>query len=325
MSQPVIDPSVMRRLAFIRQLFQQGITQSGLPEPLNATAVLSVHDASELLLVVIADQLKASLPKHTTFMDYWRQLEPSRFAGGVVLPARQRMERLNELRNGLKHNGVMPSIPAVNDACADARSFLEDATLLVFGMTFEAIDMAEVIPQAPVRDKVRAATTAETAGNRNEAMGLLVEAYESLFRIEPGQQPRLGQPGGRALSTTMSEREIRATLVQPPDSQIRRPAGATPDRLGRQIGQVTEIAQATQRAVRVMALGTDYWQFDRFEKLTPTRVYYIDGHVEVREPPGYAPSQEEFGFCRQFIISAALRMAEAEAHEVPPSWTSKQP
>jgi hypothetical protein len=91
------------------------------------------------------------------------------------------------------------------------------------------------------------------------------------------------------------------------------------------IAQVTEIARATQRAVRVMALGIDYWQFDRFEKLTPTRVYYIDGHVEVREPPGYAPNQEEFGFCRQFVITAALRMAEAEAHAVPPSWTSEQP
>ena len=69
----------------------------------------------------------------------------------------------------------------------------------------------------------------------------------------------------------------------------------------------------------------DYRQFDRFLKLTPRLVYSIDGRAELLKPPGYAPSRDESEFCRQFVITAALRVAEAEAHAVPPSWTTAEP
>src|SRR6266700_1150673 len=116
-----LDPPTMTRLAFVRLLFQQGTDQSQLPEPLNATSVLSLHDASELLLGAIADHLGASLPKHLPFMDHWKNLSPDRLPGGVELPARQRMDRVNELRNALKHKGTLPSKAAVELTCADVR------------------------------------------------------------------------------------------------------------------------------------------------------------------------------------------------------------
>ena len=32
------------------------------------------------------------------------------------------------------------------------------------------------------------------------------------------------------------------------------------------------------------------------------------------------PTVAEFDFCRQFLITVALQLAEVEAHLVPPSW-----
>jgi hypothetical protein len=319
---PVTDPATMSRLAFLRQLYQQGAEQSRLPEPLNATAVLSVHDASELFLVLAAEHLNASLPKHVAFMDYWKLLDPAKLPDGVALSGQQRMGRLNELRNGLKHRGTMPSVAAVTQACADVRAFLDDDTPSVFGIAFDSIDMAEVIPQPEVRGKVKAASGAETARDRTEAMGLLAEAYEKLFAPEPGRPRRASQTTGPTLSRMMREGDIRAALSRPDDSRLRRPAGATAGALASQIAEVTDAAAAIQRAVRVLALGIDYWQFDRFEQLTPHLIYFLSGDGERRYPPGYAPSLEEFEFCRQFVITAALRMAEAEIHAVRPSWES---
>jgi hypothetical protein len=69
-----IDPDTMRRLGFIRLMYQHGVAQSELPEPLSAQAGLSFHDASKLVLGMAADTLDASLPLNIEFMAYWPQL-----------------------------------------------------------------------------------------------------------------------------------------------------------------------------------------------------------------------------------------------------------
>jgi hypothetical protein len=65
-----------------------------------------------------------------------------------------------------------------------------------------------------------------------------------------------------------------------------------------------------QRALRVMALGIDYRQFERFQRLTPRIFYFADGRQERHTSPDYTPTASEFEFCRDFIVTAALRMAE---------------
>jgi hypothetical protein len=46
----------------------------------------------------------------------------------------------------------------------------------------------------------------------------------------------------------------------------------------------------------------------------------MDGHREYGAPGGYAPTQDDFVFCLQFIIAAALRRIEAEADLTQPAW-----
>lgn len=54
---------MMKRLAFVQMLFLQGVEQSRLPEPLNVTSVLTLHDASELFLGMAAEKLGARLSR----------------------------------------------------------------------------------------------------------------------------------------------------------------------------------------------------------------------------------------------------------------------
>jgi hypothetical protein len=314
---PPVDDQAMRRLAFIRQVFLQGIEQSHLPEPLNATCVLSIHDASELFLVLAAEKLGASLPRHVPFMDYWKLLDPAKLPGGVGLPARQRMDRLNELRNGLKHRGVMPSPDAVDQACSDVRSFLEDATPLLFGLPFAGIDMAEVIPQADVRDLMKQATASAAAGNRNEAMGYLTGAFDKLLRPDRGQERQFGT-FGPTIRTRLRSHEVQAAFARMSDKAD--VTGSRPQLAG-QLADVIMAAQAMQAGMRIMALGIDYRQFDRFQQLTPRLAYFLGSQEpDIRYPAGYAPSAEEFDYCRQFVVTVALRMAELEVHTAKPSW-----
>jgi hypothetical protein len=117
------------------------------------------------------------------------------------------MDRVNELRNALKHKGTLPSKAAIELAWADVRAFLEDATMLVFGLDFASINMAGVIPQDSTRAAVNAATAAAASGDLKEAMGLLAEAYDELFN-RAGRQPRSFAAFGENISYPVAEHEI---------------------------------------------------------------------------------------------------------------------
>jgi hypothetical protein len=187
---------------------------------------------------------------------------------------------------------------------------LEANTLTVFGMPFDTIDMAEVIPQTDVRDKVRAATAGADGGDLTEAMGLLAEAYDELFGIAPGSAvPSRIVRFGETIKP-VAERDIAAALQPAPGDPTRRPVGADPRRLASAVGDLMKATREMQLAMRVMALGIDYRQFERFTQLTPLIGYYMDGHSERHTRPGYAPTSADFEFCRQFVITAALRIVE---------------
>jgi hypothetical protein len=69
----------------------------------------------------------------------------------------------------------------VDDALRSTTTFFEDNTEPVFGVAFDAIDLADVVPQESTRKQLKAATAAEAAGNRNEAVAYLALAFSKLF------------------------------------------------------------------------------------------------------------------------------------------------
>ena len=314
MSDMVLGPLTMKRLAFIRMLFLQGIEQSQLPEPLNVMSVLTLHDASELFLVLAGEWLGADLPHgQVPFMKYWVYLDPAKLTGGVALSGERGMRRLNDLRNALKHGGAMPSATAVAQAREDVRRFLDDNARTVFGLSLEEIDMAEVVPQAQVRGKMRAATSAERSGDRRESMGLLAEACAAALAREYSFGPFVAKP--------LSTNEITAILWQPASPRRLQPRGAAHE-LAAQINTLTQAAREMQEGLQIMALGIDYRQFRRFQMIAPSITRQAGGRVERRYLDESAPTTDELDYARQFVVTVALRMAELELHLAEPSWMS---
>jgi hypothetical protein len=301
----------MSRLAFIRLFFEAAIGQSRQPDPLNVQAVLTLHDTIELFLQLAADHLGASLPQRVTFMEYWRQLDPASLPGGVRLSGERPMRRLNDLRIAFKHHGTLPSAAAIQQACTDVRSFLDTNTALVFGIAFADIDMAEVIPQPDARAKVRAATAAAAAGDLVDAMGLLAETYDDLFAPSgPGQRGPAARFGSTINDRAMREMYIAQVLHPCPQDKTSRSAVADYRALASLLDGVIGATSKMQGAMRIMALGIEYPKYERFRQLTPRILRSINGVSDRWSPPGYAPTSDEFDFCREFIITVALRLAE---------------
>jgi len=321
-----LDRAKMNRLAFIRLLYLQGIEQYRQPRPLSAACILTFHDTTELFLILAADHLHAGpVSRDSGLLQYWTVLRPRRGFTGVELSGQHGIGRLISVRNDLKHFGTLPNAEDVDDARSSVTGFLEDNTPKVFGLEFASIDMADLVPQEGARASLKAAAAAEAAGDRKEAMAELSEAFAELFRPYAGRPfgsaeaygfgPDVrGGPGfplgmGQALNTIGSQ--IRSSQT--------RGLQAIGHKVDDNIAKLNNVVAAIQRGMRVIGVGLDYAQYNRFDQLTP-KVYGTGEHRQVQAAFDYAPSRDEYDYCVQFVITAALRLGDLEADTVMPSW-----
>jgi hypothetical protein len=305
-----LDPQIAKRLAFLRMVYEQGMQQSRLPAPLNATALLSFHDSVELFLVLVGDHLRAQLDRKTNFLDYWDRLKKA--PNGVQLSLHTGMRRLNDHRNGLKHAGNMPTPDVLDQARADVTAFFDDNVPRVFGgLSFDSIDMSDVIPQDEVRAEAKEASKHASDGSLALAMMSLSYAYTVLMQ-------------NRAVRDFGPPLRKESFFTRNLESAFRRFGDSRTERLGARLGNVSEAVVEMQDAMRIMALGLDVHQYRRFWDLLPGIRYYDkekDAEVAMRAAErGQVADREEFEFCRQFLVSAALRVAEVQAHQQRPSW-----
>lgn len=324
MTGPALDQIKMNRLAFVRLLYRQAVEQSQLPRPLSAASILTFHDTVEQFLILATEHLRASGVGRGGILQYWNVLKPRPDFNGVELSGQHGISRLNSLRNNLKHVGAMPSQEDIDDARSAVASFLEDNTSKVFDTEFSAVDLADLVPQADIRAKLKSAAAAEDSGDRKKAMINLSEAMNGLLnerthdvwesRYEFGGTIELVPP--HLVYPTVARLAVR--LPRPYQQRGAKEVAAKLDNHLRALSQAT---YRIQKGLRVLALGIDYAKYIRFEQLTPT----VSGEGERRlisVSLAWAPTRDEYDDCVQFLITVALHMAELEARAAPPSWRS---
>lgn len=310
-----LDPTTVRRLAFVRYLHGLGVEQSRLPEPLCSTAVLMIHDAVETFLLVSAEHLQA--PPVGEFEKYWGVLN-NHLPPGSRLGVKQGMTRLNKVRVNLKHHGAHPDTSTIQQIVTDTATFMTTSCLTVFGVDYETLSMAAVIPQSGVRTLVIEAENKSSQGDFVGAMVALTDAYTQLFGFSPTRSSaREGIPFefGDKIRFPLSSSDIERVLYPP--------RGQYPTNLGRLASQINSVTQAVMHmraAIRITSLGLDLPAHRRFCELTPSLDSFMDGHVEYWAPDSYAPSGADVAFCCQFLVTAALRLAAAESHLETPAW-----
>lgn len=317
----------MKNLAFIRLLYRQGIEQSLLPEPLSFTSVLTFHDAVEMFLIVTAEHLGAVVKDRDPFIKrFFEGLHPDNFTDGVELRGQYGIKRLNDLRNGFKHTAGFPGPLAIADAKADTAHFFEENTPRVFGLAFDDIDLAEIVQHDQTRAHLKTAAQLDSQGSRLEAMGTLAVAFEDLMdaQIYDEDAPRRTSVysfGERLPRNILRTGQVHAILRQPDHESRRGVPARGAGQLAEEFTQTRDVTRALQEGMRLMVLGVDFHQYQRFTQLTPS-VSYWGNSPEPRfsVETGYAPNQDEFDFCRQFVITVALRLTEINARAVPPSW-----
>jgi hypothetical protein len=314
-------PHVVERLGYIRFLHQEGVRQATRPHPLSSAAVLSFHDAVELFYVLALDVKQVPADPRMPFDKYWLAL--SKVVPNLSLG--RASERLNRVRVGLKHHGMIPSQQQVIDARTDTDAFLAANTPAVFGLDYDSVSTADIVPQAAVRAKVRAAEAANADGERNEAMGFLAESFHQLFHPRAHGETEIAPLAfGPDLGWPYSHRHGQTESLLVSMRNDAKSGGYRDVRpLAGKIDRSAEIAALAQSALRVMTLGIEYPRYLRFQQLVPGVSLMLDGRVVRGYPEGYAPSDDHFQYCIQFVVEVALRIAEVAAELEPPPWRTR--
>ena len=282
-------PSTVRRLAFIRFLYGQGLDQARRPQPLAATALLSFHDAVEMFLLLAAEHLNVSLDKNTTFDGYWTQIAAK---ADVQLPSRNAMRRMNLSRVSFKHHGSIPSATDLDQFRADVTTFFTDAAQAVFAADFTSTDMTDLVTQQGALAKIRDAEINASEGDYVEALALLSEAFDHLLD-DYGDRKRISYDT-TAFSFGPGQDFGKFAIL---DTQTQ---------------AIADAIIPMQRALRVLAVGLDYRRYARFDMLRPRIRCFGDWHREVQPVPGLPLGDEEYQFCKLFVIETAIQLAEMD-------------
>ena len=169
----MMDELTAKRLAVIRYLFEKGKALSYEGEPMKGLCLLPFHDSVEMFMKLCADRKGVSVPRNTSFIDYYTLLPD--------LLDKAQMESLNARRVSLKHHGQMPSSLDVEITRVNVMDFYEHNVPIFFGCKLEDISLEVLIAYHTVRDLMRKFHESFAQGKYGTAQGYLKASFrESL-------------------------------------------------------------------------------------------------------------------------------------------------
>lgn len=292
----MIESTTMRRLALIRYLYESACNQSRQPEPLNAMAILSFHDAVELFLHLVVEYLDVQAPSNVSFMSYWDIAKTKLPDNGLT--QKEPMRKLNQSRVAFKHYGTLPNKLDLEVFRVTTTEFFEENAQLVFGLNFETISLIDMV----ICDKCK----------------------EALTRAE--EERRKGDLQGAMTQTAIAMAELIRDYELRKSSRFRRSpfyfGGTFPLRSGFQLGvtdmkfkqymdSVKQTFESIQSGLKILSIGLDYRRYSRFRMLTPTvRMTIGERYMAVFGEDTIDSSDEEYRFCFDFVIESAIYLQE---------------
>lgn len=298
-----LDHHILKRLAFVRYLYETAVSQSYAPAPLKCASVLTMHDAVELFLQLSCEQLNVGA-KQPPFMEYWDLLNPQ--LNPNELAQKESMRRLNRARVALKHHGTFPSDLDIEAFRASATSFFQDNTPLVFGVVFEDVSLVEYVNPEASRLLLTEAQADIATGDIHSALGKIAIAYEEMIRdYEDRKRDRHRRSPfyfGRDLA-------FHGTVFM----GLGHGTSSNERRFAEFVDRVKESIETMQGAIKTIALGIDYRKYSKFKRLTPALVRTMDGQWHVQRFASEADnllSAEGARFCIAFVVESALALAE---------------
>lgn len=286
-----LTSDVTRRLALIRLLLAKAEQESRLSAPYSTDSINRLHDVAEMFLALAAQQHHRTIPKE--FEKYWDVLEP---VLGRPLSYRAQMQKFNKLRVNLKHYGVEPALQEIESSRIAVRGLLYDETLALFGLALDKVSLSNFVNCKDSKEFLDSAESRWSNSDHSEAFADLAESFVAL--IKDYKRRKLVWADRSVFDITTNMRMLSPFF--------RRVTGKE-----KQFDEaVIDSLNALDFTVTLVGLGIDMRRYGKFKGLTPNVMHLVNGGRVTHDHPGVVRSSVDFEFCRDFVISTAIHLAE---------------
>lgn len=290
-----ISHVILKRLSFIKYLYQLGIRQSRQKTPQDSISILMFHDSIELFLQLSTEYLNASTQTNISFMEYWGIINQK--LQGQQLSQKNQMNRLNKARVNLKHHGLLLNESDIESFRVNTSDFFSDNCSIVFGINFSEISLIDLIDNSDVKDLARDAVNYYEQNNIKRALEHFSLSFKVLiYDFEEKFQAYRYQLFG-----------IEKFIPHCEDDTIRS-----------DLDNVSYAIDNIQYKLKYLIYGINVKDFIKFSLLTPDvsfirtdfRNYLINIPLPFYEEKENLYSQDQLEFCKDFIIDCALKLQE---------------
>lgn len=303
---------IIKRLVYIKHLYRQGIEQSKLPETINYSCILSFHDAIDWFMNLaclkrsISDSKKIELlnanrgnKKQKTMvalMDYFSILPDLQIASEV--------EKINKLRNALKHDFVLPAKVAIIESISTISVFFETNTKIVFDLNFSDISLTDLLSNSSAKDYLKNAESNIQDGKFESALEDIAKTYHELIKIDD----QLFKYKWTYWSSNYKKLYPR----------IKFGSGKQEENFNNLASCVKEIAEDVNinigridESIKVLSLGLDYRKYRKLMSLIPS-VFETSKGLIITSKPQYEkkelPTNTQFAW--DFVLECGLKIQE---------------
>lgn len=290
---------ITRRLTLIKYLYYQGVEQSKKAETIAGFSLMQFHDAVEMFLLLVAENLGRRNFLRWEFMKFWQEIP--------TLTMETQMSSMKNRRRSLKHHGAFPSHDDVDECRINVGTFLTDNTKIHFNIDFSDISLVNLVSYEKTRGYLKESQEHLKNGNyyqcllfaRQAFIALLKEFentkgnwFKSIFNI--GQEPRKTYKWAiKAIDKKEYERNIAW------------------------FDDINETVKELRNAVKLTAIGIDYKKYALFNAVAPNGWRDTDGVFHVRESEEYfngrvKANDELCDMNINFIIDCAVKLQDSD-------------
>lgn len=282
-----LPTDLVKRLTYSKYLFERAVgLQGNASDVSSAQAVLTLHDAAEMLMRVVTDHL--GIAPSFSFMDFWSRVTEK---GHPTPPHKGALDRLNQLRVGFKHKGNLPNPKVVADLLPQVGDFCVETVQKCLSLDFDTISLADLIPNEEAKSRVKEAEQAFADGDIPTAVLSLGSAFDALY--------------------SQAQKQSQDALIEK-DMTVRFYSEARNASLDKELGvrDLRRQLNAVTDTLNILLLGIEPKNLRRFSTLTPNRWETADRklHYGWRRSPSELDA-ESYRFCLGFVIDFGLRMS----------------
>jgi hypothetical protein len=281
----------MRRLALIRLMMSKAEQESRLSAPFSTDSINRFHDVVEMFLALAVQHHHLGIPKQ--FEAYWSEL------GSVLgrpLAYKAQMQKFNKVRVNLKHYGIEPAIAEIEASRSAVRGLLYDETPALFGVNLDDVSLKEFVACAPARALLDSAENRWAGNDPIEAFADLSDSFGALI-ADYRQRKQIWY--GRSVFDSTESMSTSGPFFR----------GVT----GKQKNfeeSIIKSLKALDFAVTIVGLGIDMRRYGKFKGTTPNVYPMANGGRHVTPRNGVVYTQDDFDFCRDFVVTAAIHLSE---------------